>query len=111
MGCKYNGSSIFNGEINEKIHSDGSNSLKLEDILLRSMKHGIHILLSRPAVLPQATDPAPSTRLRAMCDHSLVNLTKPHLREKNAALTDENATPALGDTTGGLCSAAQYRIH
>lgn len=81
VGCKYNGSSILNDKFNEKIHSDELNSLRLEDILLRCMKHRIHIFLLRPAVLPQATDPAPSTRLRAICDHLLVNLTS-HTWEK-----------------------------
>lgn len=66
---------MLNDGFKEKIPSDGSNGLRLEDVLLRCMKHRIGIPLLRPAVLPQATDPAPSTQLRAMCDHLLVNLT------------------------------------
>lgn len=105
VGCKYNRSSILqNDELNEEIHSDGPNSLRLEDILLRCMKHRIHIFLLRPAILPQATDPAPSTRLRTMCDHSLVNLTKPHLR-KMLPLQKKTGLQPLGDTTGGLRNA------
>lgn len=64
MVCKYDEDDILqNDEVNENrfiqtyFQLRGSNSLWLEDVLLRCMKHRIHLFLLRLTVLPQGTDP------------------------------------------------------
>lgn len=65
MDCKYEDDIWQNDELNENgfvqtcFQLRGSNSLWLEDVLLRCMKHRIHLFLLRPTVLPQGTDPVP----------------------------------------------------
>lgn len=97
MVCKYDEDDILqNDELNENrfiqtcFQLRGSNSLWLEDVLLRCMKHRIHLFLLRPTVLPQGTDPVPWTRLGATRDCLLVNRTKPHLTKKRPTLQKEN---------------------